>query len=94
MTPEQVREMQLSKKMSLVLRHKAPELGIALDDGGWGLLSDIMRLSMLRGGGYDIDDVKKMVSGNDKQRFSLKMEGDKYYIRANQGCFLFVCENF
>ena len=44
-----------------------------------------MRLSAMRGGGYDIDEVKAMVANNDKQRYHIKEVDGKLYIRANQG---------
>ena len=78
-----MREKQLGKFLSLVLRHKPETVGIALDEHGWANVDEL--LQGIRGSGREIDMalLKHIVRENDKQRFSFSEDGRK--IRANQG---------
>ena len=69
---------KLSKFLSLILRHKPETIGIKLDKNGWANVSEI-----LRGMKIDFATLEKVVTENDKQRFSFN--DDKTKIRANQG---------
>ncbi|MGK3965408.1 RNA 2'-phosphotransferase [Sorangium sp. So ce118] len=65
-----------SKKLSWLLRHGAPSLGIAMDDAGWVAVDDVLRaLGMQRS---RLDEV---VENNTKNR--LELRGDR--VRASQG---------
>jgi 2'-phosphotransferase len=75
--------VSLSKTMSWLLRHKAKDLGLNMSNDGYVLLDDMLALSNFRN--ITVDDIKHVVDTNDKQRFSLKEESNKLYIRANQG---------
>ena len=50
---------------------------------GYVLCDDILKIQQFSK--FTIDDIKKAVETNDKQRFALKEEDGKLYIRANQG---------
>lgn len=73
----------LSKFMSLVLRHKPEKIGITLNSSGWVDVESF--LDGIRKEKYyelcTIDDIEKVVSEDSKGRYSLK-DG---MIRANQG---------
>lgn len=75
--------VKLSKALSWLLRHGAEQEGIAIDSAGYVLLDDALHCRRLRG--YSVKQVEGVVNGNDKQRFHLKEEGRRKYIRANQG---------
>ncbi|KAL7643394.1 UNVERIFIED_CONTAM: hypothetical protein RMT77_005376 [Armadillidium vulgare] len=74
---------KLSKKLSWLLRHGADEAGIKLSNNGWANLEDILRLpNFARNTKKDIIVV---VQNCPKQRFSLKEEEGKTFIKACQG---------
>lgn len=73
-------DVQISKFMSLVLRHEPASLGIALDQNGWTDLSDFTE-RMNRKFGVKDADIQRIVAANSKQRFVIR-DGR---IRANQG---------
>jgi len=65
-----------SKFLSLVLRHKPEEIGLALDKNGWANVQDLcVRMSLT--------DLEEIVTNNNKQRFEFNT--DKTKIRARQG---------
>ncbi|MGK3995854.1 RNA 2'-phosphotransferase [Sorangium sp. So ce1024] len=65
-----------SKKLSWLLRHGAPTLGIAMDEAGWVAVDDVLgALGMTRS---RLDEV---VANNTKNR--LEIRGDR--VRASQG---------
>jgi putative RNA 2'-phosphotransferase len=74
---------ELSKFMSLVLRHEPERIGIVLDPAGWTPL-DVF-ISKLRKAGHKVEraDVERVVAENDKKRFTIS--GDGRRIRAAQG---------
>jgi putative RNA 2'-phosphotransferase len=78
LTPEQVR---LSKRMSLLLRHRPEAAGLTLDPNGWVPVAEL--LAALRVTRADLDAV---VAGNDKSRFAIAADpGGVERIRASQG---------
>ena len=74
---------RLSKALSWVLRHHAVNLGLNINDEGYVLLDDLLKLDKFNT--YTFNDIDEVVKNNDKKRFSLKLDNDKWYIRANQG---------
>lgn len=74
--------MRISKLISLVLRHKPEEIGLTLDEHGWGNVEELLTKMQPR---YDIDmaTLEEIVRTNNKQRFSFDKTHTK--IRANQG---------
>jgi putative RNA 2'-phosphotransferase len=78
LTREQVR---LSKRLSLVLRHRPETAGLTLDGNGWVPVADL--LAALRISRAELDVV---VEHNDKSRFAVRTGADGVErIRASQG---------
>ena len=73
---------ELSKFLSLILRHKPETIGIKLDEHGWAdvqeLIAGIGKTHKL-----DMEMLEKIVVDDEKQRYSFNE--DKMLIRANQG---------
>ncbi|MGK3991437.1 tRNA 2'-phosphotransferase [Sorangium sp. So ce136] len=65
-----------SKKLSWLLRHGAPSLGIAMDDAGWVAVDDVLRAL-----GIPRARLDEVVENNTKNR--LELRGDR--VRASQG---------
>lgn len=73
----------LSKFLSFVLRHKPEAIGIALDREGWADIDALIAAAAGNGKRLDLDTIRAVVAGNDKQRFMLSDDGRR--IRAVQG---------
>src|SRR5690606_11437720 len=67
-----------SKFLSLVLRHKPEEIGLVLDSDGWANVNELLQKMNI-----GFEDLKEVVSTNDKKRFTFSDDFKK--IRANQG---------
>jgi len=78
-----MKNKNISKFLSLVLRHQPEKLNLSLDTAGWTEVNDL--LQKLNNKGYEVDRAKleEVVATNDKQRFAFSKDGTK--IRANQG---------
>jgi len=76
-------EKQLSKFLSLVLRHKPETIGILLDQSGWTDVETLIQKSNSFGVSLDISMLKYIVMSDNKKRYSFNEKGDK--IRASQG---------
>ncbi len=73
----------ISKYLSLLLRHQPELIGLKLDECGWADITMLIKLSQSHNNPLDIALIEQVVSSNDKQRFSISDDG--LYIRANQG---------
>ena len=75
---------QLSKFLSLILRHHPETVGITLDPHGWADVDELI-LKVNQAGRYALDKVllEEIVRTDNKQRYSFN--GDHSRIRANQG---------
>lgn len=73
----------LSKFLSLVLRHDPDRIGLQLDNEGWADVDHL--LACLAGSGKitSLQELETVVAENDKQRF--RFSEDRTRIRANQG---------
>ena len=71
-------ERTLSKALSWVLRHSAPQLKLTMSPDGYIPLHTILSTKARNFHLYTEDDVRKMVDSNDKQRFRLAMKGIQY----------------
>lgn len=82
---EEDKDVRLSKSLSYVLRHGANQMGFQLSTDGFLFLEDLLAHPQFRC--YSVDDVKRVVETNDKQRFKLQphSENGRLQIRANQG---------
>ncbi len=77
------KNIQKSKFLSLILRHKPEEINITLDQNGWADLDELIQKSKKKGIQLDRDEIQKIVKENNKNRFSISEDGKR--IRANQG---------
>jgi putative RNA 2'-phosphotransferase len=75
--------VEISKFLSLVLRHRPAKIGLSLDDGGWAQVDDLLAAAQRAGVSLDRDTLQQVVAQNDKQRFAFSADHSK--IRANQG---------
>jgi putative RNA 2'-phosphotransferase len=74
-------QTRLSKRLSLVLRHRPETAGLTLDANGWVSVADL--LTALR---ITRADLELVVRNNDKSRFVIAAGSDGVErIRANQG---------
>lgn len=73
----------LSKFMSLVLRHKPETIGIKLDENGYADLAELINGLVKNGMTVDFLDIEEVVNSDNKGRYSFNETKTK--IRANQG---------
>lgn len=76
----------LSKYMSLILRHKPDAAGITLDEHGWANVDELINGIVNTDSKYiclNVDIIEEVVRTDNKQRYSFNE--DKTLIRANQG---------
>ena len=73
---------ELSKFISLVLRHKPQAIGISLDEHGWANVDELIA-GISKTHTIDIKILEEIVKTDSKQRYSFN--DDKTLIRANQG---------
>jgi putative RNA 2'-phosphotransferase len=74
---------QISKFMSLVLRHKPETIGLQLNEHGWANVQEMIDKMNTTGADVDIDLIHTIVETNDKKRFAFNE--DMTMIRASQG---------
>ncbi len=74
---------QISKFMSLVLRHKPETIGLQLNENGWANVQDMIDKMNTTGADVHIELIHTIVETNDKKRFAFNE--DKTMIRASQG---------
>lgn len=74
---------QISKFMSLVLRHKPETIGLHLDEQGWAAIDELIEKMNEKGAGVDKAIIRLIVDTNDKKRFAFNE--DQSRIRASQG---------
>jgi putative RNA 2'-phosphotransferase len=72
-----------SKFLSLVLRHKPEEIGLELDENGWANTEELIEKCNRKGQKLNVELLEAIVATNEKKRFALNE--DKSKIRANQG---------
>ncbi len=73
---------EISKLISLVLRHKPETLGLTMDSHGWVETKELIE-KMNKMQPFDMDMLEEIVRTDNKQRYSFN--ADKTRIRANQG---------
>jgi putative RNA 2'-phosphotransferase len=74
---------QLSKFLSLVLRHKPESINLMLDQQGWAFVDELIVSSNAAGMRFSREDLMHVVDTSEKKRFSLSEDGQR--IRAAQG---------
>ncbi len=76
------KDRNISKFISLILRHKPETIGIELDEHGWADVAELLE-GVSRTHPINMEDLERIVAEDDKQRYSFN--DDKTLIRANQG---------
>jgi RNA:NAD 2'-phosphotransferase (TPT1/KptA family) len=76
----------LGKWLSWLLRHGAVNEGLSIDTDGFVDVTDIEQHGGFCGK-FTVSDIQRIVSENDKQRFTLRTNpiSGKFQIKANQG---------
>lgn len=72
----------VSKFMSLILRHKPEAIGISLDEHGWANVEELIA-GIAKNNEFNMEILEEIVRTDEKQRYSFN--DDKTLIRANQG---------
>ena len=72
----------LSKYLSLILRHKPETIGISLDKHGWADVDELIA-GISKTKDFNMEILEEIVRIDEKQRYSFN--ADKTKIRANQG---------
>lgn len=72
----------ISKYISLILRHKPEVIGISLDEHGWADVNELVA-GINKTQPFSKEQLEEIVRTDDKQRYSFNE--DKSLIRANQG---------
>lgn len=73
----------ISKFLSLILRHKPQVIGLNLDEQGWASVEELLQKLAANKKGITMSELEWVVENNNKKRFSFNE--DKTRIRANQG---------
>ncbi len=73
---------EISKFISLILRHKPEAIGISLDEHGWANVSELIE-GISKQYNFNMEILEEIVNTDEKQRYSFN--DDKTLIRANQG---------
>lgn len=76
-------EVQLSKFLSLVLRHKPEAIGLVLDSSGWVPVADLLKAMAAHGKSVSLSELQAVVANSEKKRFAFSE--DSKMIRASQG---------
>ncbi|KAA0709669.1 tRNA 2'-phosphotransferase 1 [Triplophysa tibetana] len=89
---EESRDIRLSKSMTYVLRHGASKMGLQMHSDGFMYVEDLLAHQQFRS--FSLEDVQRVVAGDDKHRFKLQAHPDdgRNRIRANQGHSLQVAD--
>lgn len=83
-----MKDKQLSKFLSLVLRHQPQTIGLQLDEAAWADLDELLAKLQTKDPQISRAQIERVVAENDKQRF--KIDAALNRIRANQGHSLAV----
>jgi putative RNA 2'-phosphotransferase len=73
----------ISKFLSLILRHSPETIDLHLDENGWAGVEELISKSARHQTPFTKEELEEVVADNDKQRFSFNEDHSK--IRANQG---------
>lgn len=76
-------DVQLSKFLSLILRHHPEQLQLTLDSDGWLKIDDLLHQAHKQGKSISRTQLEHVVSTNNKKRFQISEDG--LLIRAVQG---------
>lgn len=73
----------VSRFLSLVLRHQPETIGIKLDKNGWVDVDELLSALETNGKGIEVNELEDIVATNNKKRFAFN--DTKTRIRASQG---------
>ncbi len=74
----------ISKYISLILRHRPEVIGITLDEHGWAEVDELIEgIRRTKQPSFNRRELEKIVAEDEKQRYSFS--DDRTRIRANQG---------
>ena len=76
-------DLQLSRRLSYLLRHAPQEAGLTLESGGWVRVESLLAGLQANGLNVSRGELEAVVAGSDKQRFAFDDSGER--VRANQG---------
>jgi len=76
-------DLQASKFLSYVLRHRPDSIGITLDQNGWVDIDELLAAAQRHGKELSRTRLQQIVATSDKKRFAISADGER--IRANQG---------
>ena len=76
-------DIDTSRFLSLVLRHRPDKIGITLDPDGWTRVDALLAALARAGKPVDRQMLDRVVATNNKKRFALSEDGER--IRASQG---------
>lgn len=79
--------IRISKLLSKILRHKAENYGLKIDESGLVSVNDLLNLQIFKSQKITFDKINQIVQSNNKKRFKLvKNESNGlFYICALQG---------
>jgi len=75
--------IDISRFMSLILRHRPDQIGISLDEHGWANVDELIAGIAVKAPNFNMEILEEIVRTDEKQRYSFNE--DKTLIRANQG---------
>jgi putative RNA 2'-phosphotransferase len=77
------RAKNISKFLSLILRHSPQTIQLQLDENGWAAVEELITKCATNGNAFTLPELEEVVASNDKQRFSFNETHT--HIRASQG---------
>ncbi|WP_278712971.1 RNA 2'-phosphotransferase [Eubacterium ventriosum] len=77
-----MQDIEVSRYISFILRHRPQDIGISLDEHGWANVDELIK-GINNRWSFNMEDLERIVRNDDKQRYSFNQ--DKTLIRANQG---------
>lgn len=80
---DEKRKTNISKFLSLILRHKPETIDLKLDENGWADVKELLEKSAQNENVFTREELETVVETNDKKRFTFDDSGEK--IRASQG---------
>ncbi|EKE42645.1 hypothetical protein ENUP19_0052G0024 [Entamoeba nuttalli] len=76
-------DVEISKRLSYLLRHGAIKERIPITNDGWVIIKDLLNNRQMKG--VSEEKIISIVAKDQKKRYSIEGEGEEKRIRANQG---------
>ena len=74
----------ISKSLSLILRHKAKDFGLEIEPSGFVKLEDLLQIGLLKKKNVTLELINEVVEKDDKGRYEI-INRPPMFIRAIQG---------